>query len=80
MRRGQAVFQPRDVEHAAFDVYLGQPQPAGLRHAQPVAKHQEQQAAVTGRVAASLRTLHELFDFGGNEVFAVVHHFVQCLG
>jgi hypothetical protein len=39
-------------------------------------KHEEQQTAVTGRIAAVFRSLQELFDFGGNEVFAVVHRFV----
>jgi hypothetical protein len=44
-----------------------------------MAKHQEQQAPVTGRIAAAFGGFQELLDFGGNEVLTVVHHFVQCL-
>jgi len=40
VRRGQALFEPRDMQHAAFDVHLGHPQPAGFRHAQTMPEHQ----------------------------------------
>jgi hypothetical protein len=80
VRRGQSVFQPGDMQHAALNIHVRQLQPAGLRHAQAMPKHQQQQTAVAGRVAAALRNLHELFDFGKNQVFSLVHHFVQCSG
>jgi len=70
----------RDVQHAAVGVHLGQPQPAGLRHAQAMPEHQKQQASVAGCVTAIFRGVHELLNLGGNQVFAVVHRFVQCLG
>jgi hypothetical protein len=54
------------------------PQASDTRQAVP--EHQEQQAPVAGRVAAAFGDFHELLDFGGNEVFAVAHHFVQCSG
>jgi len=41
--------------HAAFDVHLGQLKPARFRHAQAVAKHQEQRATAAGRAAAVAR-------------------------
>ena len=31
-------------------------------------------------MTAAFRSLHELFNLGGNEVFAVSHRFVQCCG
>jgi hypothetical protein len=42
-------------------------------------KQQVQKAAVAARVAVAFDEGHELIDFGGSEVFAVVLHFVQCL-
>jgi hypothetical protein len=42
-------------------------------------KQQVQKAAVAARVAVAFDEGHELIDFGGSEVFAVVPHFVQCL-
>ena len=42
VRGGQAVFAPRNMQPAAVDVPLGQPQPAGLRHAQAVTEHQQE--------------------------------------
>ena len=33
MRRGQSLLEPRDMQHAAFRIHLGEYQPAGLRHA-----------------------------------------------
>ncbi len=43
-------------------------------------EHQKHKALVAARVAAALGGVHELLDFGRNEVFAVTHHFVQCWG
>src|SRR5262249_31839732 len=41
-------------------------------------EHQQPEAAVTGLVAGTLRGRDELLDFGDNQVFAGMHHFVQC--
>ena len=68
------------MQHAAFGIHLGQFQAAGLRHAQAVAEHQQQKAAVAGLVTSSLGGRNELFDLAGGQVFAVVVHFVQCWG
>ena len=40
VRGGQSLFEPCDMQHAAFDVHLGHPQPAGFRHAQTMPEHQ----------------------------------------
>jgi len=42
VRSGQALFEPRDMQHSAFCVHLRQLKPAGLRHAQAMPEHQEQ--------------------------------------
>ncbi len=80
VRGGQPVFEPCDMQDTAFNVHLGQHQAAGFGHAQAVPEHQEQQASVAGRVAGALGGGYELLDFGGNQVFSLGHHFVQCLG
>ena len=40
---------------------------------------QQEKAAVTGGVAAARDGRYELINLGGNQVFSVAHHFVQCL-
>ena len=42
VRRRESLFQARDVEHAAFNVHLGQAQPAGLGHAQAMPEHEQE--------------------------------------
>jgi hypothetical protein len=54
----------------------------GRRRPARRATHDEtpvQKAAVAARVAVAFAEGHELIDFGGREVFAVVPHCVQCL-
>ena len=65
------------MQDPAVCVHLRQPEPTRLRHAQAMPKHQEQQAPVADGVAATFGGLQELRDFERNEVFPVVHHFVQ---
>src|SRR5712691_4467427 len=50
-------------------------QAAGLRHAQAMPEHQQQQTAVAGLVASAIDSRYELIDFGRNQVFAVAHRF-----
>lgn len=42
MRGRQALLQACDMQHAAFNVHLGQLQPARLRHAQAMPEHQQE--------------------------------------
>jgi hypothetical protein len=76
MELSVVLNEPRDGQHAAFDVHLGQLEPTRFQHTQPVAKHQQQQAPVTGRVAGTLDGRYGLINFGRNQGFSVVHHFV----
>jgi hypothetical protein len=52
--------------------HLGKLESAGLRHAQPVAKHQEKQTAVANLVSAALGGNHQLVSPGGGDAFAAV--------
>lgn len=49
----------------SFKIDVRQLKPQGFRHAQPVAEHQQEQAAVAGLVAGSLGGCDELFHFAG---------------
>ena len=64
------MLQSCDVQHTALRVHLVEPQPAGLRDAQAVAEHQEQQATVAGLVAAASGRGDKLADFQASEVAA----------
>jgi hypothetical protein len=44
----------------------------------PVPEHQQRETAVAGLVVGAFGGGDELVDFSGHQVFAVVHHFVQC--
>ena len=72
MRRGESLFEPRHVQHAAFNVHLVELQGASLRHAQAVPEHHQQQATVAGFKAAALGGGHELFNLAHGDMFSVV--------
>jgi len=74
--RGQALFQPSNMEDAALDVHLGQLKAAGLRHAQPMAEHHEQKAPVAGFISGPPGGGKKPINFEAGEVFSIVHHFV----
>lgn len=84
VRGGQPALEPGDVQRPALKVQMGQGEAARFRHAQAVAEHQQQQAAVAGLVAAALGGGDEPLHFALGQVAAVVferfNHFVQCLG
>ena len=73
MRGGQSFFQPRDVQHAAFNVCLVELQGASLRYARAVPEHQRQKATVAGLISAAFGGGNQLIDLGGNVAFSVVH-------
>ena len=64
------------MQDAAFNVHLGHFQPTSLGHPQPVPEHEQEQATVAGLVPAAPGGGNQAVDFGQNEVFSVVHHFV----
>jgi hypothetical protein len=70
VRGRESALQPGDVQDAALDVHLVEPQPAGLGDAQPVAEHQEQQAAVAGLVPAPFGGRDQPLDLAPGEVLA----------
>ncbi len=80
VRRRQSLLQPGHVQHPALEIDLVQFECAGLGHPQPVAEHQEDQAAVAQLGAAAAGGRDQALDLAGGEVFAVVHRFVQCCG
>jgi hypothetical protein len=55
-------------------------QPAGRGYAQTVPEHQQEQTTVAGFVPVSLGGGNQSFNFGKNQVFSFIHHFVSCLG
>ena len=59
------------MQHAAFRVHLVEFHPAGLRHAQAMPEHQEQQATVAGLVPAALGRLNQPFNLAAGEVLSV---------
>jgi hypothetical protein len=66
----QAIEASRRADgNRANQVHLGQGKAAGLRHAQAVPKHQEQQAAVPGLVPAALGGGYEFVDLMRGQVF-----------
>ena len=69
--KGGVTGWPRHVQNAAFGVHLVKVQGAGVRHAQAVAEHQKQKAAVAGFVEAALGGCHELFNLARGDAFAV---------
>jgi hypothetical protein len=78
LRRRQPAFQPAHMQHAAFAVHLVERQPAGLRHAQAMPEHQEQQAAVAGPVAAAFGGVDQLFHLEAGEVLATAVLFLPA--
>ena len=64
------------MQDAAFNVHLGHFQAADLGHSQRVPEHEQEQAPVAGLVPAAPGGGNQAADFGQNEVFSVVHHFV----
>lgn len=79
VRGRQPLLQPGHVQHPALEIDLVQFECAGLGHPQPVAEHQEDQAAVAQLGAAAAGGRDQALDLAWREVFAVVHRFVQCL-
>src|SRR5262245_20783588 len=73
MRGGEAMLQPGDMQDTLGHGHLGQPQPAGLRHAQPVPKQQEQQTAIARFMPGALDSRQQLVDVGNSQVGALVH-------
>ena len=59
------------MQHAAFGVHLIEFHPAGLRHAQAMPEHQEQQATVAHLVSAALGRLNQPIDLAAGKVFSV---------
>ena len=78
VRGRQPLLQPDHVQHPALEIDLVQFERAGLGHAQPVAEHQEDQAAVAQLGAAAAGGRDQALDLARGEVFAVAHRFVQC--
>jgi len=72
----EALFEPGDVQDAAFGVHLGENQPAGFGDTQPMAEHEKQQAPVAGLVPGPLGGGKELLDLVAGEVFSFFHRFV----
>ena len=68
------------MQHPALDIDLGEPKAARLRNTQAVAKHQEHQATISGRVPAALGRCDEPVYLDGDKVFAFFHRFVSCWG
>jgi hypothetical protein len=82
------------MQHAAFRVHLVEFHPAGLRHAQAMPEHQEQQATVAHLVPGAFGRFNQPFNLAAGEVFSVavppasvprffafasVYHFVESL-
>src|SRR5208283_866721 len=59
------------MQHAAFGVHLVEFHPAGLRHAQSMPEHQEQQATVAHLVPAVLSRFHQPFNLARGEMLPV---------
>ena len=59
------------MEHAVFRVQLVEFHPAGLRHAQAMPEHQEQQATVPHLVPTAIGRFNQPFNFAAGEVFSV---------
>lgn len=76
VRGRESFLQSRHMQDAAFNIHLGHFQSAGLGHPQPVPEHEQEQAPVAGLVPATPGGGNQAADFGQNEVFSVVHHFV----
>jgi hypothetical protein len=57
------------MQHAAFRVHLVEFHPAGLRHAQAMPEHQEQQATLAHLVPAALGRFNQPFNLAAGEVF-----------
>ena len=74
--RGQPSLQAADVHHPVVHVHLGQLQAARLRHPQAVAKRQQQQAAVAGRVAAALGGREQPLHLRRHQIVAFEHRTV----
>ena len=70
---GEAPFEAGDVEDAALDDHLLQHQAAGLGDPEPMTKHQQQQATVTGFAATTVHSRQEPLKFPAGEVLVVVH-------
>lgn len=66
------------MQHATFNIHLGQLQAAGFGNAQAVAEHEQEQTAIARGVAVAGGRGKELVHFLRGEVFAVLHHFVSC--
>jgi hypothetical protein len=78
VRGRESLLEPGDVEHAAFDVHLGEPEATGFRDPEAMPEHQQQKAAVAGLVPAAACGVEKFFHFDRGEVFPVAHRFVQC--
>ena len=74
-RRGCVVDNPpfnrATCSTRAFGVHLVECHPAGLRHAQAMPEHQEQQAAVAHLVPAVLSRFHQSFNLARGEMLPV---------
>ena len=70
---GESALEPGDVQHPAFQIHLAKFQPAGFGHAQAMAEHHQEQAAVTQRVGCPFGGQHQTLDLASGQVFAVVH-------
>ena len=64
------------MQDAAFNVHLRHFQAASLGYPQAMPEHEQEKAPVAGLVPAAPGGGNQAVDFGQNEVFSVVHHFV----
>lgn len=76
--RRQPSFEPGNMQDAVLNIYLRHLETAGLRYAQAVTEHQQQQAAIADSIPAVFGCGNKFVHFCGNQVFSILHHFVQC--
>ena len=69
----KALFEPGDVQDAAFGVHLGENQAASLGDPEAMPEHEEEKAAVAGFVPGAFGGGKEFFDFVAGEVFSFIH-------